>query len=347
MRVVTGCTGRVAALEQPGQRTRAPGGSSTGPMRSSATSRTTSRRATRIACERARADARSQPRSSATRAKASVSHRHGHGGSAATHAGPASAAVSRGRVCALGVCAAPARRRGLCRPGHPGARRAACRDGIALVGLGPRTNFRVRRWRDRLREFVNPQPQRRRGHASDRRLSAWRTLAPSRAVWRARAATFATLSRSADLRAAAVIGGYDLWPLLEDQWRGVADLQFPWSARAMDEAGAALDALRPEVALTYAEAGGWGRALMLEARRRGIATVARCSTASSTATGSTTCTSPTRWRRRRPTRPTAGFPRPDCTLIFDEFTREHLEAARALSRPRACGHGQRAAGRAS
>ena len=31
--------------------------------------------------------------------------------------------------------------------------------GIALVGLGPRTNFRVRRWHDRLREFVNPQPR--------------------------------------------------------------------------------------------------------------------------------------------------------------------------------------------
>ena len=64
-------------------------------------------------------------------------------------------------------------------------------------------------------------------------------------MWRARAATFTTLTRSADLREAAVIGGYDLWPLLEEQWRGVADLQFPWSARAMDEAGAALDALRP------------------------------------------------------------------------------------------------------
>ena len=32
-------------------------------------------------------------------------------------------------------------------------------DGVALVGLGPRTNFRVRRWRDRLQEFVNPQPR--------------------------------------------------------------------------------------------------------------------------------------------------------------------------------------------
>jgi hypothetical protein len=195
--------------------------------------------------------------------------------------------------------------------------------GIALVGLGPRTNFRVRQWHDRLREFVNPQPQ---DVAATpvTVFSKWRSLEPSRAVWGARAATFTTLSRSADLRAAAVIGGYDLWPLLEDQWRGVADLQFPWSARAMDEAGAALDALRPEVALTYAEAGGWGRALMLEARRRRIAT-------SALQHGfiyrhwlnylhepDEMAPSPVNPADR-------GFPLPDCTLIFDEFTREHLE----------------------
>jgi hypothetical protein len=41
----------------------------------------------------------------------------------------------------------------------------------------------------------------------------------------------------------------------------------------MDEAGAALDILQPTVVLTYAEAGGWGRALMLEARRRNIPSV--------------------------------------------------------------------------
>ena len=198
-------------------------------------------------------------------------------------------------------------------------------DGIAVVGLGPRTNFPTRRWRDRLREFVNPQP---RDIAATpvTSFAGWRTLAPSRAVWRARTATFATLTSSAELRAAAVIGGYDLWPLLEDQWRGVAALQFPWSARAMDEAGAALDALCPDVAFTYAEAGGWGRALMLEARRRKVATVAlqhgfiyR------------------HWLNYlhepdemapSPANPAdSGFPRPDHTLIFDEFTREHLEGA--------------------
>ena len=55
-------------------------------------------------------------------------------------------------------------------------------------------------------------------------------------------------------------------------WQASRALQWPWSARAMDEAGAALDALRPR-RVTYAEAGGWGRALVLEARRRGIPSV--------------------------------------------------------------------------
>lgn len=196
--------------------------------------------------------------------------------------------------------------------------------GVGLVGLGPRTNFRVRRWRDRLREFVDPRPQ----DLAATPITAfarWRVLEPSRAVWQARDSVLALLMGSQDLRAASVVGGYDLWPLVEGELRGVADLQFPWSARAMDEAGAALDALRPKVAITYAEAGGWGRALMLEARRRGIPTVAlqhgfiyR------------------HWlnylHESDEMQPSAanpadrGFPRPDCTLLFDELTREHLEA---------------------
>ena len=67
-----------------------------------------------------------------------------------------------------------------------------------------------------------------------------------------------------------MIRGYDCWPIVREALDGIALLQFPWSARAMDEAGAALDAVQPDVAVTYAEAGGWGRALALEARRRAI-----------------------------------------------------------------------------
>ena len=121
--------------------------------------------------------------------------------------------------------------------------------GLHLVGLGPRTNFRVRRWADRLREFVTPQP-RRVAATSVTSFAGWQALAPSRAGWRTREDTYRALAGSEPLRAASRVGGHDLWPVVLEELRGVADLQLPWSARAMDEAGAALDALRPHAVLT-------------------------------------------------------------------------------------------------
>ena len=117
-----------------------------------------------------------------------------------------------------------------------------------MVGLGPRKlNFRVRRWRDRFREFVDPVPHDLWQPHQSRHLPGWRVLEPSRAVWKSRDSILALAdSQSGSPRAASVVGGYDLWPLVEAELRGVADLQFPWSARAMDEAGAALDALAPQ-----------------------------------------------------------------------------------------------------
>ncbi len=99
-------------------------------------------------------------------------------------------------------------------------------------------------------------------------------IAPSMEVWNRRREVQRALLESADVARSAVIEGVDAWPIVSDLMTGISHLQFPWSARAMDEAGAALDALRPRVVFTYAEAGGWGRALVLEARRRQIPTVA-------------------------------------------------------------------------
>ena len=196
---------------------------------------------------------------------------------------------------------------------------------IQLVGLGPRRNFRARRW--------------------------WHTLAPSwrvplgdgavvpvetissqtdrfewDKVWAARHATAKVLTESAAMRAAAAIAGYDAWDLVAPELRGIATLQFPWSARAMDEAGAAMDRLAPRLVLTYAEAGGWGRAIMLEARRRGIPTA-----------GLQHGFIYRRWLNylheademaASPRVDTdRGFPRPDLTLLFDHFASEHLERA--------------------
>lgn len=147
----------------------------------------------------------------------------------------------------------------------------------------------------------------------------------SRRIWRDRHAMRRALCQSADIRRHAVIQGYDCWDIIGEELAGVALLQWPWSARAMDEAGAALDALRPAVVLTYAEAGGWGRAVMLECRRRGIRSV-----------GLQHGFIYRHWLNYRhepdemspdPAHPAdAGFPRPTLTLLFDDYARQHLIA---------------------
>jgi hypothetical protein len=195
--------------------------------------------------------------------------------------------------------------------------------GLSLVGLGPRTNFRVRSWRDRLREFADPDFRRLAVTPVDA-FSGWRELQPSRGLWRDRRQIARALTSSTDLKAAASIESCDLWPLVSAELDGIAELQFPWSARAMDEAGAALDRLAPEVVITYAEAGGWGRALMLEARRRRIPSAALQHGLiyrhwlNYLHEADEMLPSPKNPSDR-------GFPAPDRTLLFDRFAREHLE----------------------
>ena len=125
------------------------------------------------------------------------------------------------------------------------------------------------------------------------------------------------------MRAHAVIRGCDCWPLVRQQLAGIALLQFPWSARSMDEAAAALAAIAPEIAVTYAEAGGWGRALALECRRRGIPLA-----------GLQHGFIYRHWLNYRhepdetaadPGNPSdPGFPFPAATLLFDENAARHL-----------------------
>ena len=142
-------------------------------------------------------------------------------------------------------------------------------------------------------------------------------------LWRERHELRRALWRSDDLRAAAQIAGCDCWPIIRNELAGVALLQWPWSARAMDEAGAALDALGPSAALTYAEAGGWGRAIVLECRRRGIPTA-----------GLQHGFIHRHWLNylhepdemaADPDHPAdAGFPHPSVTLLFDAYAARHL-----------------------
>lgn len=192
---------------------------------------------------------------------------------------------------------------------------------VTYVGIGPEANFGARRWWHPLR--------RRDGSTS---VIPIETLAPAGAlrdsarIWRERHTMCRALWRSVDLRAHAVIDGCDCWQVVREELAGIALLQWTWSARAMDEAAAALDALRPAAALTYAEAGGWGRALVLECRRRGIPSIGlqhgfiyrhwlnyRHE--------------PDEMAPDRERQTDTGFPYPTLTLLFDEHARQHLEQA--------------------
>jgi hypothetical protein len=188
---------------------------------------------------------------------------------------------------------------------------------MRLVGVGPRRNFNTRRWWDTLvagrGQVVTPVED----FAPRGRLSE------SIALWRQSGSLADAIAGGDGIRAAGWFGDYDLWPVLDAELRDAARIQWPWSARAMDEARAALSIIEPDVAVTYAEAGGWGRALVLEARRLGIATIGlqhgfiyrhwlnyQHEPDEMCAVGAD-----------------AGFPHPSETLVFDRYAASTLEAS--------------------
>ena len=187
--------------------------------------------------------------------------------------------------------------------------------GLQTLVAGPRRSFRKRKWWDPILGGSE-------GLASIEAFGGRRS-ARDRDVWALRHDHLAALERSDELRQHAVIAGTDCWPVVRTQLVGVLWLQWPWSVRAMDRAGAALDALAPRVAVTYAEAGGWGRALALESRRRGIPLA-----------GIQHGFIYRHWlnyaherdeleaSREHPA--DVGFPRPALTLVFDRYAERHL-----------------------
>ncbi len=190
---------------------------------------------------------------------------------------------------------------------------------VQYVGIGPVENFGARRWWHAIRHTPRQSSV-----VPIEVLAPLRALAESRRVWRSRHAMRRQLWSSAELRQHAVLAGYDCWNIVREQLAGVALLQWPWSARAMDEAAAALDALDPSVALTYAEAGGWGRALMLEARRRGIPS-AGLQHGFIYRSWLNYLHEPDEMQPDAANGSDAGFPRPTLTLLFDDHARAHLE----------------------
>jgi hypothetical protein len=195
------------------------------------------------------------------------------------------------------------------------ARRTQAGD-LVFVGVGPRRNFRSRRWWD----VVTPAVAGETPVVAIEQLASRDALQPSIEFWRRRDELARDIVSGGDIRAAAEFRGCDLWPVLRAELETVARLQWPWSARSMDEAGAALDVLGAEVVLTYAEAGGWGRALVLEARRRRVASV-----------GLQHGFIYRHWLNylHEPDEIAAsstdpGCPLPDRTLVYDRYAAEHL-----------------------
>jgi hypothetical protein len=190
---------------------------------------------------------------------------------------------------------------------------------VTSIGVGPAANFRARRW-------WHPLKPRDAGSS----VAPIESFAPLAAlggfmrVWRERHAMRRALWQSAALRQHAVVGGCDCWAIIREELAGIALLQWPWSARAMDEAGAALDALRPGVVLTYAEAGGWGRAVVLECRRRGIPSVG-LQHGFIYRHWLNYLHEPDEMAPDREHPEDAGFPRPALTLLFDDYARQHLQ----------------------
>jgi hypothetical protein len=195
------------------------------------------------------------------------------------------------------------------------AKQVVARD-LVFVGVGPRRNFRARRWWDPLTPAGDaPAPA-----IPIERLAPQGALEGSLALWRERRTLAADVTSGDDVRSAATFRGCDLWDVVRPELEGAALLQWPWSARAMDEAGAALDALEPSVVLTYAEAGGWGRALVLEARRRRIRSVG-IQHGFIYRHWLNYLHEPDEMAGRAADR---GFPRPDCTLLYDRYAEQQL-----------------------
>ena len=195
-------------------------------------------------------------------------------------------------------------------------------DELYVVGIGPRAKPKQRRWQDKVVELFDPSARELPLTPVGNFLQCCKD--PSwLAIWKNRASTLKAISLSEDLQRASVIRGYDVRSVFADEWLVLANIEFPWAARAMDQAAGALDSIHPKVVLTYAEAGGWGRALILEARRRSIPVVAmQHGFIHRHWLNYLHEPDETKLSTRNPD--DRGFPFPNMTLVYDQFTEQHL-----------------------
>jgi hypothetical protein len=141
-----------------------------------------------------------------------------------------------------------------------------------VVAVGPRAAFRRRALGDRLRDWLGPRegggPYVHMSRYTDARVrdAAARASARARELWR-------RLRRSPALAQAFSHRGVRFDDIGEPALAGTLLLQVPWAARSLEEARAALVAVRPSVLALYAESSGWGRAALQAARELGVPTL--------------------------------------------------------------------------
>jgi hypothetical protein len=186
-------------------------------------------------------------------------------------------------------------------------------DALRLVGVGPRRTFAGGGGAAGADAPVTPIEA----------MTPVSALRGALALWCERAALADAVTRGDAIRDAARVHDVDLWPVLEHALRTTALVQWTWSAKAIDEMGAAIDALQCHTVVTYAEAGGVGRALVLAARRRGVRSV-----------GLQHGFIYRHWLNYlhepdefAPRGDDRGYPVPDQTLLFDGYAAAHLRTA--------------------
>src|SRR5204863_5315446 len=89
-------------------------------------------------------------------------------------------------------------------------------DEIRFVGVGPRRNFRARRWWQAL------VPANEGAIVPIERYASRSALAESAAVWRERHRTRDALWSSPDIRDHAVVRGCDCWSVVREELAGIA-----------------------------------------------------------------------------------------------------------------------------
>jgi glycosyltransferase involved in cell wall biosynthesis len=142
----------------------------------------------------------------------------------------------------------------------------------AVVAVGPRAAFRRRGLRERVVDWFAPAPAGPYVHmnafATTAALRATRDSV--RAVWRA----WRELRDAPGLRDALVHRGVRFAEMCAADVASVLLEQLPWAIRSHEETREALQALRPDVLVLYAESSGWGRVAVAAARAAGVRSVA-------------------------------------------------------------------------